>query len=265
MAYTAADVADENQLQAAADATVARFGGFDTWINNAGVSIYGRLEDVTLEDQRRLFNTNYWGVVNGSRVAIKHLRQSGGALINLGSELSDIAVPLQGAYVASKHAVKGFTDSLRLELKDERAPVSVTLIKPAGIDTLFVEHAKHYLDDEPKLPPPVYAPAIVAKAILHAAVHPTRDLYVGGASRAIAGFGRRAPRLYDAIASLVGVKAQLKGEPRESGDALYKSGGGLRERSGENGRVREFSLYTSARLQPPGARAALTVRPHCCL
>ncbi|WP_250537314.1 SDR family oxidoreductase [Caballeronia sp. AZ10_KS36] len=258
VAYTAADVADETQLQAAADAAIDRFGGFDTWINNAGVSVYGRIADVSLEDQRKLFETNYWGVVNGSRVALKHLRERGGALINLGSELSDVAVPLQGPYVASKHAVKGFTNSLRLELKNEKAPVSVTLIKPAGIDTLFVEHAKNYLDEEPKLPPPVYAPDVAAKAILHAAVHPERDIYVGGASRAMASFGQSAPRLYDAITSLLGVKAQVKGEPRQSGDALYEGGGDLRERSGKNGRVREFSLYTGARLQPAGARAALT-------
>jgi len=258
VAYTAADVGDESQLQAAADAAVERFGGFDTWINNAGVSIYGRIADVSLEDQRKLFDTNYWGVVNGSRVAVKHLRERGGALINLGSELSDVAVPLQGPYVASKHAVKGFTDSLRIELMNDQAPVSVTLIKPAGIDTLFLEHAKNYLDEEPKLPPPVYAPDVAAKAILHAAAHPARDIYVGGASRAMAGFGRRAPRLYDAITSMLGVKAQVKGEPRRSGDALYEGGGDLQERSGNNGRVREFSLYTGGRLQPAGARAAFT-------
>ncbi|MFM0049738.1 SDR family oxidoreductase [Caballeronia grimmiae] len=257
VAYTAADVGDESQLQAAADATIERFGGFDTWINNAGVSIYGRCVDVTLEDQRKLFDTNYWGVVNGSRIAVKHLRERGGALVNLGSELSDVAVPLQGPYVASKHAVKGFTDSLRIELKDDGAAVSVTLIKPAGIDTMFVEHAKNYLEQEPKLPPPVYAPDIVAKAILHAATHPERDIYVGGASRMMAGFGQRAPRLYDAIASKLGIRSQLKDEPRSSGDALYEGSGTLRERSGRNGRVRETSLYTSARLQPAGARAAL--------
>ncbi|SAL23970.1 short chain dehydrogenase [Caballeronia concitans] len=256
--YTVADVGDESQLQAVADATIQRFGGFDTWINNAGVSVYGRIVDVSLEDQRKLFDTNYWGVVNGSRIAAKHLRERGGALINLGSELSDVAVPLQGPYVASKHAVKGFTDSLRLELKDEGAPVSVTLIKPAGIDTMFVEHAKNYLDQEPKLPQPVYAPDVVAKAILHAATHSERDIYVGGASRAMSGFGQRAPRLYDAIASKIGIRIQLKKEPRQSGDALYEGSGTLRERSGRNGPVRETSLYTGARLQPAGARAALT-------
>ncbi len=210
-----------------------------------------------LDEQRKLFETNFWGVVNGSLIAVRHLREKGGAIVNLGSELSDVAVPLQGAYVASKHAVKGYTDALRLELADEGAPVSVTLVKPAGIDTLFVEHAKNYLDEQPKLPQPVYAPEVVARAILHAAAHPARDIYAGGASRGMAWFGRSAPRLYDAILSKLGVKAQLTGEPRREGDALYHGNMGMRERSGRHGRVRERSLYTDAHTLPAGPRAAL--------
>jgi short-subunit dehydrogenase len=93
---------------------------------------------------------------------VQHLRENGGALISLGSELSDVAIPLQGAYMASKHAVKGYTDPLRIELANDGAPVSVTLVKPAGVDTLFVEHAKNHLDQQPILPPPVYAPNVVA-------------------------------------------------------------------------------------------------------
>ncbi|MDR5763526.1 SDR family NAD(P)-dependent oxidoreductase, partial [Caballeronia sp. LZ035] len=97
VAYVVADVGDREQLQVAANEAISRFDGFDTWINNAGVSLYGRCIDVPLEDQRKLFDTNYWGVVNGSVVAVQHLRERGGALINLGSELSDVAIPLQGA------------------------------------------------------------------------------------------------------------------------------------------------------------------------
>jgi short-subunit dehydrogenase len=130
--YVIADMRDTAQVQAAADRAIQRYGGFDTWVNNAGGSIYGRFDEVPMEEQQDLFDTNYWGIVRGSTVAVAYLRQHGGALINLGSEVSDIAIPLQSAYVASKHAVKGFTDALRLELIDERAPVSVTLIKPSG-------------------------------------------------------------------------------------------------------------------------------------
>jgi short-subunit dehydrogenase len=196
VAYVVADVGDEAQVRAIARAAVTRFGGFDTWINNAGVSIFGRVEDVPLADQRRLFDTNFWGVVHGSLVAAEHLRTRGGALINIGSGVSDLALPLQGIYSASKHAVKGFTDALRLELEHEGAPVSVTLVKPAALDTMYVPHAKNFLDVEPQLAPPVYAPELAASAILFAAQKPRRDVYVGGAAR-LASASHFAPRTTD--------------------------------------------------------------------
>jgi short-subunit dehydrogenase len=248
--YVVADVSDEAQLQAAADQAVHRFGGFDTWVNNAGVSLYGRSADVPVADQRKVLETNFWGVVHGSLAALNHLKQRGGALINIGSELSDLAVPLQGAYVASKHAVKGYTDALRLEIMEEGAPVSVTLIKPAGIHTLFVEHARNHLDFEPRLPPPEYAPDVVAKAILYAAAHPQRDVYVGGASRAMAGFAHQAPSLFDRVMSLIGVSSQTTREPPSKSDGLTQAAGGLRERSPRPSRVLERSTYTGFALHP---------------
>ena len=115
--------------------------------------------DVATEDLRRLFETNFWGVVYGSRIAVDNLRERGGALINLGSETSDAAVPLQGIYSASKHAVKGFTDAMRMEVEADKLPISITLIKPTAIHTPLPENAKNYLSYEPRLPPPLYAPA----------------------------------------------------------------------------------------------------------
>jgi NADP-dependent 3-hydroxy acid dehydrogenase YdfG len=96
-----ADVADEQAVKNVADRAVENFGGFDTWINNAGVSIYGRLTEVPMEDKRRLFDVNFWGVVNGCRAAVPHLQRRGGALVNIGSIVSDRAIPLQGIYSAS--------------------------------------------------------------------------------------------------------------------------------------------------------------------
>jgi NAD(P)-dependent dehydrogenase (short-subunit alcohol dehydrogenase family) len=93
--YQVADVADEAALRVVADLAIARFGGFDTWVNNAGVSIYGRMIDVPDADHRRLLDTNFWGVVNGSRIAAEYLRHRGGAVINIGSTLSDRAIPGQ--------------------------------------------------------------------------------------------------------------------------------------------------------------------------
>src|SRR5690606_23064918 len=123
----------------------------------------------------------YWGMVHGSLVAAKHFREHGtsGALINIGSALSDRAIPLQGHYSASKHAVKGFTDALRMELEKEGLPVSVTLVKPNATNTPYVQHAANHLETAPALPQPSYAPEVVAQAILHAAAHPQRDVTVG--------------------------------------------------------------------------------------
>src|SRR5262249_58516424 len=107
--HVVADVADFDALKRVAARAIAEYGSLDTWVNNAGVSIYGRLEDVGLMDARRLFETNYWGVVHGALAALPHLKANGGAIINVGS--SDTGYPLQGHYSASKHAVKAFTDS----------------------------------------------------------------------------------------------------------------------------------------------------------
>ncbi|MGE5526818.1 MAG: SDR family oxidoreductase, partial [Rhodospirillaceae bacterium] len=232
--YVIADVAHPQEVENIARAAIERFGGFDTWVNNAGVSIYGRIEDVPLEDHRRLFDTNFWGVVHGSLTAIRHLKQRGGALINVGSEVSEIAIPLQGMYSASKHAVKGFTDALRVELQAEKAPVSVTLIKPAGIDTMFVPHAKNYMKHEPKLPAPVYSPDVVADAIVFAAQHAKRDIFVGGAARLAASLAHFAPGMTDRYLSRFMLKQQQRDAPARplNDNALHEAGLGLHQSPG---------------------------------
>jgi short-subunit dehydrogenase len=170
-------------MERLAQTVIDRFGRIDTWVNNAGVSIYGRLDEVSDSDSRKLFDTNFWGVVNGSLAALPHLRKQGGALINVGSEASDAVVPLQGMYSASKHAVKGFTDALRVELGEiDDAPVSITLIQPTAVDTRYPQHAKNYMDSEPKLPTPQIGPEKVAEDILDAAAKPERDVRVGAMS-----------------------------------------------------------------------------------
>ena len=246
--FVVADVAKEDELRRAAEVANEKFGGFDTWINDAGVLIYGRNEDVSREDQRQLFETNFWGVVNGSMIAAEHLKHRGGALINVGSEVSDHAVPLQGIYAASKHAVKGFTDSLRMELEQEKANVSVTLIKPAGIDTPIIRHAKNYMDKEPDLPPPIYAPELVAKAILFAAENPKRDLYVGGSAKLNALATYYTPRLADKYAQHFGMKMLKTDDPKRdnSQNNLREPRGKLRERQGSRHHVFSNSAYTLA-------------------
>ncbi|RJG00012.1 SDR family oxidoreductase [Noviherbaspirillum saxi] len=250
--HVVADVGIDEDVRRAAQAAIERFGGFDTWINNAGVSIFGRTEDVSLQDQRRLFQTNFWGVVHGSLVAVEHLKKNGGAIINLGSEVSDRAVPLQGMYSASKHAVKGFTDSLRLELEEEGAPVAVTLIKPAAIDTMFVEHAKNYMDVEPRLSPPIYAPEVAADAILYAAENFKRDIFVGGAARLVASTAHHAPRVMDSLMKRFMFSQQRTRRPARdrSQNSLHSPSADLQERQGYDGHVFESSLYTQAAIHP---------------
>ena len=143
--YVVADVGVEAQLRAVADAAIARFGGFDSWINNAGVTIIGPICDTPVEDQRRLFDTNYWGVVYGSQAAVEHFRtrEGGGAVINIGSPLGDVAAAQLGIYSASKHAVKAFSNAFRLELASQGWPVSLTLIKPQAVDTPYANHARN--------------------------------------------------------------------------------------------------------------------------
>jgi short-subunit dehydrogenase len=251
--HVVADVAEPEDLRRVAETAIQELGGFDTWVNNAGLSIYGRLEEVPLEDARRLFDVNYWGVVHGTRAALPHLRSHGGTLINLGSIVSDRAVPLQGHYSASKHAIKAFTDVVRMELEEEGAPVSVTLIKPAAIDTPFPEHARNFLPTEPKHPAPVYAPEPVARAILECAERPRRDVIVGGGGRMITALGALAPRLTDRYMERTMFKAQQSDRPasptRE--DSLYSppSGNG-RERGDYPGHVARTSAYTRAAMHP---------------
>lgn len=129
----AADVRDRAQVMAAARAAVDRFGRIDTWINNVGVSIYGRLDEVNEAESRHLFDVNFWGVVNGSLAALPHLAAAGGSLVNVGSEVGTGGTPLQGMYSSSKYAVKAFTDALRLEIEQTHgALVSIALIEPAA-------------------------------------------------------------------------------------------------------------------------------------
>lgn len=255
-----ADVGDEGQVQAVVDHAVEIFGGFDTWVNDAGVGVYGDIMDLPSDEHQRLFQTNYWGVVHGSKAAVRHLetRPGGGTLINVGSINSDFAIPLLGAYAASKHAVKGFTDALRMELRHARKPVQVTLVKPSGIGTPFSEHARNHTENEPQVAPPVYAPEVVADAILHAATHRVRSVTVGGAGRAMVGSAQLMPKIMDRVFGWSMPKAQQSDDPKTPGDNLFdgRSEGRLYRRKGGG---RPFSAYTAAQRRPVLAAGLLGV------
>jgi short-subunit dehydrogenase len=246
-----ADVGAPEDVDKIARAAIARFDRFDTWVNDAGVGLYGELADTTAEDHERLFRTNYFGVVNGSLEAVKHFRENrrAGAVINVGSALSDVAAPLMGAYSASKHAVKGFTDALRLEVLREKIPVSVTLIKPSSVSTPFADHARNMMDQPASVPPPRYAPEVVADAILHAAVHPIRDIAVGSGARPMAIGSAAAPMLADKMmARLMPPMTRRRGD-KPARDSLHAHGvDGLTE--SEHLKGRRFSVYTEVQKRP---------------
>jgi NAD(P)-dependent dehydrogenase (short-subunit alcohol dehydrogenase family) len=216
IAICVADVSDMPAVERIAGVAVEAFGGFDSWVNNAGTGTYGMLEQVPVADHRRVFDVNYFGVLHGSLVAAHHLRGRGGAIVNVGSILSDRAIVQQGPYCATKHAVQALTDTLRMELEKEGARISVTLIKPGAIDTPFPEHARNFMDQPPRLPPPHYAPSVVADAVLFACGTPRRTLYAGGGGLLSSLLARAAPRLSDRIMELVGTAAQQK--PEDPGD-----------------------------------------------
>jgi hypothetical protein len=184
--------------------------------------------------------------------ALPYLKQNGGALINVGSEVSETAVPLQGHYVASKHAVKGFTDTLRMELHDEDAPVSVTLIQPAAIDTQFIDHAKTYLGVKPSQPPPVYDAKIVASAILACAEKPHRNLRVGGAAKMFTAMEKIAPSLGDRMKEMTVFDSTKTDIPKSSDDDTLWAPrpGDVSERGSYQGHVRKTSVYTTMALNP---------------
>ncbi|MFT8243383.1 SDR family oxidoreductase [Roseomonas sp. BN140053] len=254
VAFAAADVADRAAVNAVAEQAMRKFGRIDTWINDAGAFLYGELEKVPLEDQRRVFDVTYWGLVYGTLAAAEHMKATGGAIINIGSVLSDRAIALQGPYSAAKHAVKGITDTFRMEFEAAGYPLAVTLIKPAVIDTPYVEHARN-LTGSPgtKNPPPYYHPRVVARAILHACEVPSRDLVVGGGGWLISAMGQVAPRLTDTIMEALAKPMQSTdqtGRP-ERRDNLYEPREDLAETSSLKGPgPRKTSLLLEAQMHP---------------
>lgn len=224
------DVGDREQVRRLAQAAIDKFGRIDTWVNDAGVGIYGRLDQIKEDDARRMFDTNFWGTVHGSLIALEHMKQQGGALINIGSEVSEAAAPVLGMYVASKHAVRGFTSSLRIEVEEvDKLPVSVTLIEPPGIDTPFDEHARNYSDKQADLPGSLMDPHEVAAAILDAAVNPTRVKKLGMRTKMNTFVSNNLPGVADRVAAKQADKMHRDEPARNPAGALHTPG--------ESGRV----------------------------
>ncbi len=173
-----------------------------------------------------MMDVNYLGQVHGALVALPHLRQAGqGALIVISSVESIVSLPLHSAYSASQHALEGAVDALRRELLAEGAPISVTSIKPATIDTPFFNKSANKMDVKPKGPPPIYHPGVVADCVLYAAENPVRDLFAGGAGKLMAVTQMIAPKLMDATLAKAGIPSQQTDQPApgESTGTMYEA------------------------------------------
>ncbi|HVM25052.1 MAG TPA: SDR family oxidoreductase [Candidatus Limnocylindrales bacterium] len=257
----AGDVADPATADRAAAEAVERFGRIDTWVNNAAISIYATIEDLTVDEFRRVTEVNYLGQVHGVKAALPHLRAAGGGtIINVGSALSERAVPLQAAYCAAKHAIKGFTEALRVEMEREDSGINVVLIEPSSMNTPLFDHARSKAGRRPVPIPPIYEPRVTAKAILHAAEHPVAIIATGGASKLFTAVERLNPRLLDwwQLRNDSGVSDQLGDEPDDGSDNLeqpIETAGSVTGRFGRESKA--SSVYTDLFELHPNRKAAV--------
>lgn len=179
----AADVNDAAALEKIAAEAVSAFGRLDAWVNNAGVNLYGRFEELPLDQWHQVVKTNLFGTAHGARAAIPWFRQQGrGVLVNVSSVLGKVASPYQSAYVASKFAVRGLSESLRQELHDV-PDVHVVTVLPGAIDTPLFQHAGNHMRRAVKAPRPTIAVDRAAQAIVAAISRPRREVVVGGSTR----------------------------------------------------------------------------------
>jgi short-subunit dehydrogenase len=256
------DVAEWEEVERLGRRAIERFGRIDTWINNAAVSIYATVEQLTPEEMDRLVRVNLLGVMYGSKAAIAAMKPRGrGTIINVGSALSERAVPLQSAYVATKHAIQGFSEALRLELMHDGAGIEVVLILPSSINTPLFNLARSNLGVMPMPVPPVYEPRVVAQAICHAAEHGGREIVVGGWGKLLILAQRLSPSLLDRYMLQGGRSFEQQQTDRtdDRRDNLFEPSTGPGSTTGEFGSgSKSTSLYTTLfELYPNRKRAAV--------
>lgn len=219
-----ADATHFEDVKRVADTAVSRYGRIDTWVHCAAVTIYATFADTTVEEFRQIVDTNLFGTIHAAKAALPYLAESHGTFVPVTSVEALVALPFQSAYSASKHAVHGFLQALRLELTKAGSPVRVAEIQPVSTDTALFEKAKTKLGVQPQGLPPVHAPEKVAEVIVHAAVHPSPEIPVGAAGRLMGWGARMAPRATEAVLEVVGFAGQKSAKPK-SADApnnLYR-------------------------------------------
>jgi NAD(P)-dependent dehydrogenase (short-subunit alcohol dehydrogenase family) len=203
------DVSDAPAVFAAADRVVAEWGQLDIWVNDAMVSVFAPALETAPGEFRRVTEVNYLGYVYGTLAALRHMRpRDSGTIVQIGSALAYRSIPLQSAYCASKAAARGFTDSLRSELHHERSKIRLTMLQLPAVNTPQFDVVRSRLPDHPQPVPPVYQPEVVARAAVHAALHPRREFWIGwNTIKAILG-QRFIPGLLDRYLARVAWDAQ---------------------------------------------------------
>jgi NAD(P)-dependent dehydrogenase (short-subunit alcohol dehydrogenase family) len=254
-----AETAQFEQVKAVADRAVQQYGRLDTWVHLAAVGLFATFEQTTPEEFQRVIDVNLMGQVYGAMAALPHLKRQGrGALIHISSVEAKRSFPFHSAYGASKHGIDGFLEALRVELKHEGWPISVTQVMPGTINTPFFDKGHTKLGIKPVGIPPIYEPDTVANIILYAVENPARDLVSGGAAQALIINQRLSPRMLDAILTTrAGFSPQMTDEPRSGDDPdnLYAPKRG--HNTAKNGfRAFSRSLYNWLEMHPVVRRGA---------
>ena len=208
------DVADAQAVEHAAGEIEARVGPIEVWVNNAMTTVFGRFPDMSAEEFEKVTANTYLGTVNGTRAALKRmLARDRGTIVQVGSALAHQSIPLQSAYCGAKHAVRGFTNSLRCELMKEGSAVRVSMVQLSAFNTPQFDWARSYLNRKPRPLAPVFAPELAARAIVRAALKPRREYWVGWpAMKTIIG-ARLLPWLTDRLAARQAYDGQFSNEP----------------------------------------------------
>jgi NAD(P)-dependent dehydrogenase (short-subunit alcohol dehydrogenase family) len=214
-----ADVADYAQVTAAARQIEEHFGPIDVWINVAFTSVFAPFAEIKAEEFRRVTEVSYLGFVHGTMAALALMRPRGrGTIVQVGSALGERSIPLQSAYCGAKHAVNGFTSSLRCELLHENSGVHVTVVQMPAVNTPQFSWVRSRLPKHPQPVPPIYQPEVAARGVVFAADHPRRRQYwVGGTTAATIAANRLAPALLDRYLARTGYGAQQTAQPAKPG------------------------------------------------
>jgi short-subunit dehydrogenase len=223
------DVAEADAVEAAAAATEAELGAIDVWVNNAMVSVFSPVHELSAAEVRRVTEVTYLGYVHGTLSALGRMRgRDRGTIVQVGSALAHRAIPLQAAYCAAKHAVEGFTESLRCELLHERSGVRVTMVQLPALNTPQFGWVRARLPGHPQPVAPIYQPEVAAHAVVWAADHAPKELSVGSSTALALLANRIAPGLLDRYLARTGYQSQQLDEPvdRDRPDNLWEPVGG---------------------------------------